>query len=138
MVPSFCCITVISAIIIRLYYQANHLEFIICGAFLIIVFFIQAFFRTGSGGDIFFMGMFGYCAGLTATVFSLIAAGISIFGFYGTRYIIKKIRHQDVNHYWSQTYPVAPFVTVGFIMYLILSLTGALYINLWTMMPIIF
>lgn len=112
---TLCAICAAISCILHYYYQTGWLEYVVASALFLILYFIQAIFFTESGGDIILMASFGLVEGVSGSLVAVVVSGIAL-----TIYVLLRCRRS------SEEVPLAPFVLIGYILYLLLRETGIL------------
>ena len=84
---------------------------------MFVFYFVQALYSEG-GGDIIMMSFLGLTLGLYPCLGAIILSFPFTFLYIGYKVFFKK---NKVSEILKASYPVAPFITLGFISYLILS-----------------
>ena len=112
---TLCAICAVISCIFHCYYQTGWMEYVAASAFFLILYFIQAIFFTGSGGDIILMASFGLIEGVPGSLVAVVISGVAL-----TIYVLMRRRRA------SDEVPLAPFVLIGYILYFLLKQTGML------------
>ena len=99
--------------------QFNIIESIFGTLIGISVFLLMALFFEGGGGDVLMMGVLGWILGIRGIAFLILASSLTYCSFATGAMLVNCVckRKNDLR----KQYPFAPFVLVGYVVYLFTS-----------------